>query len=125
MTDAPVLSGDHVRVVLERIEVLVACGLHAWERHPERPNRLWVDVEMFAAWSAGGDGYVDYDRVRRHVLGWQGQPHVDLLETLLKDLTDFIFLDEAVQACRVRIAKPDIFPETRAAGVELFRRRPA
>ena len=70
-------------------------------------------------------GYVDYDRVRNYILSWRDRPHVDLLETLIDDLTGFVFQDAAVTACRVRILKPDIFAETRGAGVEVFRRRPA
>lgn len=108
------------------------CGLHPWERHPERPNRLIIDVEMTSAWpvpTEAGDksplkGYVDYDRVRNYLLSWESRDHVDLLETLLNDLTDFIFEDLAVVACRVRILKPDIFAETSGAGVEVTRYRP-
>lgn len=104
---------------------MVACGLHPWERHPERPNRLSVDVEMFASWPlSSGSGYLDYDRVRDRILSWREKPHTDLLETLLIELTDFIFEDALVEACRVKVIKPDIFPEAAGAGVELFRRRP-
>lgn len=128
------VSGDRARALLAGVEVNVRCGLHAWERHPERPNRLKVDVEMHSAWpvptvAADGSplpGYVDYDRVRDFILAWRDRPdHVDLLETLLTELSDFVFEDAAVDACRVRIVKPDIFAETREVGVEIFRRRPA
>lgn len=101
------------------------CGLHPWERHPERPNRLKVDVDMYSDWPTGGSGFVDYDRVRDHILGWSSRPHTDLLETMLAELSDLVFEDPAVTACRIRIVKPDIFAETDAAGVEVFRLRPA
>ena len=123
---------DRARALLIGVQVDVRCGLHPWERHPERPNRLVIDVEMACEWpvptqDAEGlplPGYVDYDRVRDHILSWRDRPHVDLLETLIDGLTDFIFLDTAVTACRVRIVKPDIFAETAAAGVEVVRHRP-
>jgi dihydroneopterin aldolase len=127
-------SGDWSRALLDGVEVEVRCGLHPWERHPQRPNRLLVDVEMYSAWpvptqAADGfplPGYVDYDRVRDFILAWRDRPdHVELLETLLGELSDFVFEDAAVEACRVRIVKPDIFAATRAVGVEIFRRRPA
>lgn len=117
-------AGDGARAILRGVQVDVRCGLHPWERHPERPNRLSVDVDLHSDWPVGGAGYVDYDRVRARILGWAGREHVDLLETLLGELADFAFEDPAVTACRIRIVKPDIFAETRAAGVELFRRRP-
>lgn len=138
MTDPFVTDGsapsDWARALLTGLEVDVRCGLHPWERHPQRPNRLIVDVEMYSDWpvprqAADGvalAGFVDYDRVRDFILAWRDRPdHVDLLETLLTELSDFVFEDRAVQACRVRILKPDIFAEARGAGVEVFRRRPA
>lgn len=120
-------ASDYVRVVLSDVEVLVRIGLHPWERHPEKPQRLIVNVEMFASWPLPpqSGGYINYDVVRDHIAGWQGRDHVDLIETLLEDLVGVCFSLPAVAACRVRITKPDIFPEVAQAGVELFRRRPA
>lgn len=121
-------AGDHVRVLLSDVAVDVRIGLHPWERHPERPTRLIVNVEMFAAWplpQAGDEGgFIDYDRVRDHVASWRERDHVELLETLVEELIGVCFALPPVEACRVRITKPDIFPEAAAAGVEIFRRRP-
>ncbi len=121
-------AGDHVRVLLSDVAVDVRIGLHPWERHPERPTRLIVNVEMFAAWplpeSGPDSGFIDYDRVRDHISGWRGREHVELLETLVEELIGVCFNLPPVEACRVRITKPDIFPEAAAAGVEIFRRRP-
>ena len=69
---------------LEDVEVYVRCGLHPWERHPERPNRLLVSVAMHTTAHfdpATGAGYIDYDRVRDHLKTWAERPHIDLLET--------------------------------------------
>ena len=121
-------AGDHVRVLLSDVAVDVRIGLHPWERHPERPTRLIVNVEMFAAWplaESGPEGdFIDYDRVRDHINGWRGREHVELLETLVEELISVCFALPPVEACRVRITKPDIFPEAAGAGVEIFRRRP-
>jgi len=121
-------AGDHVRVLLSDVAVDVRIGLHPWERYPERPTRLIVNVEMFAAWplpKAGAEGdFIDYDRVRDHIAGWRERDHVELLETLVEELIGVCFALPPVQGCRVRITKPDIFPEAAAAGVEIFRRRP-
>ncbi|HEY3951021.1 dihydroneopterin aldolase [Phenylobacterium sp.] len=119
---------DYQAAILEDVEVRVRCGLHPWEQHPERPNRLLVSVEMFTAAAfdaSGARAYLDYDRVREEILRWPSLDHTPLLEDLLARLTDFVFRDPLVEATRVRIKKPDIFSETRAAGVEWFRRRPA
>lgn len=114
-----------MRVVLRDVAVDVRIGLHAWERHPERPQRLIVNVEMFADWPLKSGGYIDYDAVRSHILSWRDRPHVDLLETLAEDLIAACFERPEVAACRVRIEKPHVFPEAAGAGVEIFRRRVA
>ena len=98
----------------------VAVGLHPWERHPERPNRLSVDVEMFAT---PGKGIVDYDPVRDLVRGWAGRGHVEWLETLSEELLTQCFVDPRVMAARVRIMKQVIFAEAEGAGIEVFRTR--
>jgi dihydroneopterin aldolase len=120
---------SHVRVVLRDVEVLAAVGLHPWERHPERPARLIVNVEMFAATEgpvdgAGAGGIIDYDSIRASIAGWRERPHVDLLETLVEDLVRTCFAIAAVEACRVSVVKPDIFADAAAVGVEVFRVRP-
>jgi len=117
-------ASDHVRVVLSDVETLVRIGLHPWERHPEKPQRLIVNVEMFAPWPLkGGEGYINYDVVRDHILGWRDRDHVDLLETLIEELLGVCFSLPDVAAARVRITKPDVFAEVAQAGVEIFRRR--
>ncbi len=104
----------------------VAVGMHAWEKHAARPNRLSVDVEMFVpvgAVQASADGIVDYDPVRNLVRGWAGRPHVEFLETLADELMAEAFRDPRVAAARVRITKTQIFAEAAGAGIEMFRRR--
>ena len=108
------------------IETEVAIGLHPWERHPQRPNRLRVDVEMFVPatdLAATAAGIVDYDGVRDLVRGWRGRPHVEFLETLAEELLAECFRDGRVAAARVALTKTQIFPEAEGAGIEVFRRR--
>ena len=118
---------DHIRVVLKDVAVEVRVGLHPWERHPERPTRLLVTVEMFAHLSGGGagaGGVIDYDRVRNALKAWPSRPHTELLETLAEELAQLCFADPKVEACRVSLMKPDIFNEAVGAGIEIYRLRP-
>ena len=120
---------DYIRVVLRDVEVEAHVGLHPWERHPERPSRLLVSVEMFAHLARGRAGagekpVIDYDRVRKGLQGWSSRPHTPLLETLAEEVVGLCFGDAAVEACRVSILKPDIFNEAAGAGVEIYRMRP-
>ncbi len=109
------------------LELELAIGIHPWERHPERPNKLRVDVEMFvpaASVSATGDGIVDYDAVRNLTRAWRGRGHVEFLETLAEELLAECFRDSRVAAARVAITKTQIYPEAAGAGIEVFRPRP-
>ncbi|HXQ47405.1 MAG TPA: dihydroneopterin aldolase [Caulobacteraceae bacterium] len=122
-------ASDYIRVVLRDVEVETHVGLHPWERHPERPSRLLVTVEMFAhlarARAAHGETpFIDYDRVRNGLRGWSTRPHTPLLETLAEELVALCFADAAVEACRVSVVKPDIFNDAAGAGVEIYRVRP-
>ncbi|MBX6420266.1 MAG: dihydroneopterin aldolase [Nevskia sp.] len=123
--NGPPPDRDYLCARLERLEVEVAVGLHPWERHPERPTRLWVDVALYAddPSPAQEREIIDYDRVRDYVRRWENRPHTPLLETLAEALVAFCFEDARVDAVRVRLTKPDIFNEAEGAGIELFRRR--
>jgi dihydroneopterin aldolase len=121
-------AASYIRVVLRDIETEAHVGLHPWERHPERPTRLIVNVEMFAPLSRplsaeSADSIVDYDPVRQALKAWPSRPHTPLLETLLHELVELCFRNERVNACRVSIMKPDIFNEAAGAGVEVYQVR--
>jgi dihydroneopterin aldolase len=112
---------SHIRVMLRDVETEVSIGLHPWERHPERPSRVIVNVEMFAELpEAGSAEVIDYDPIRDRLRRWKTRPHTPLLETLIGELVDLCFENARVEACRVSVVKPDIFNEAAAAGVEAF-----
>ncbi len=112
---------SYVRAMLKDVQTEAQVGLHPWERHPERPTRLVVCVEMFAH----GAVFLDYDPVRAAIRAWPGRPHTDLLETLAEEIVSVCFANPLVEACRVSVMKPDIFNEAGAAGIEFYRLRPA
>jgi dihydroneopterin aldolase len=123
----PLPPQDYLCATLRRIEVEVKVGLHPWELHPEKPTRLWVEVDLYALnpprRPAALHQVIDYDRLRNYVRTWQHKPHTPLLETLAEELVEFGFEDHRVDAIRVSLLKPDIFNEVDGAGVELFRWR--
>jgi 7,8-dihydroneopterin aldolase/epimerase/oxygenase len=117
---------DHVRAVIVDAIVERRCGLHPWERHPERPNRLKITVEMFAGLPSGPMGagaFIDYDPVWDFLKTFPTLPHTDLLETVVDEIVAKCFANERVEACRVSVLKPDIFNEASGAGIEVFRTR--
>ena len=119
---------DWMRVSLIDVHLNVRCGVHPWERHEERPNRIIVNVDMFSSAKLIADRsaelpIINYDTVREGLLKWEAREHVDYLETLVEDAIRLCFEDPRVQACKVSIVKPDIFNEAGGAGVEMYRRR--
>ncbi|MCI4677594.1 dihydroneopterin aldolase [Rhodoblastus acidophilus] len=117
---------DHIVVRLDEVCVNVSCGLHPWERHPERPTRLMISVRLYApltARCAADQPIIDYDLVRDRIRALENEGHIDLVESVADRIVDSCFHDERVVACRLSIRKPDIYNETRGAGIDLFRTR--
>ncbi len=115
------------RVSLEGIAVEARVGVADWERHPDRRQRLLVDVEMTRPeWEAPRslDDCIDYDRVYAHVTSeWPNRPHTDLLETLVDELLELCLRDPKVAWCRVRVRKPDVYNGRAVPVVEAARER--
>ena len=119
-------QSDQVIVKLENVIVEAACRVHPWERHPERPNKLSIDVTLFARLSERRlreFGYINYDHIRDFLKQFPTRPHTELLETLVDEIVDKCFEDPRVDACRVSVMKLSIFNEVGAAGVEVYRTR--
>lgn len=116
------------RIVLRDVVTEVRLGLHPWERHPEKMQRVVVNVELFAHLGGpftgrGVEAVLNYDSIRDELRTWPQRPHTDLLETLIEHLIAVCFRDGRVEACRVSIIKPDIFNEAAGAGLEVYRLR--
>ncbi len=123
--------GDHgfdcIRLI--DVDVMVSCGLHPWEQHPQRPNRLRVNVHVYSRAGVVRDvppswgDFIDYDRIYCAIIAWEHRPHTPLLETLAEDLLATCFADPRVDAVRVCVIKPEIFSKAAGAGVEMYRLR--
>lgn len=107
-------------------EIEMKCGMHKWEQYPERPTRLLVTVKMFAGLAGGptsGQRFIDYDPLRAYLKSLEQGEHIAKLETIADGIAATCFADNQVDACSIRIEKPDIFNEAEAAGIEVFRSR--
>jgi dihydroneopterin aldolase len=118
----------YIRMMVRDFVTEVRVGIHAWERHPERPQRVVINMDLYAedpksAHREGLSSVVDYDYICGHLRTWPSKPQVDFIETLLEELVELSFRDARVKACRVSIMKPDIFNDAAGAGVEIYRVR--
>jgi dihydroneopterin aldolase len=110
------------RILLEGLEVQADIGFHDFE--VGMPQRLLVTVEIWlddldppagdrpeAAW--------DYDLLRREVLRIAGTRRYNLQETLAHAIYQRFAALRGVKALRVKSAKPDIYGDAQAVGVEI------
>src|SRR5579884_3527425 len=81
----------YVRMMIRDLVTEVRLGLHPWERHPEKPQRIVVNIDMYAAPAAGRArgkerAVVDYDPIREALRKWPGRRHTVYIETLVDEL---------------------------------------
>ena len=126
----PLLSGfvpDHLRVrsariLLESLEVQADIGFHEFE--VGAPQRLLVTVEIWLdelAPPADDDPARawDYDFLRMEVAEIAGLRRWNLQETLAHAIFERVASFRGIRAIRVRLSKPDVYPEAHGVGVEI------
>jgi dihydroneopterin aldolase len=131
MTDSPpILSGlvpDNLkvrsaRILLEDLAVQADIGFHEFEIGA--PQRLLVTVEIWledTALPAGDDPQRawNYDFLRTEVAEIAGARRYNLQETLAHAIFDRVAAFRGISALRVRLSKPDVYPDAHGVGVEI------
>lgn len=110
------------RILLDSLEVQADIGFHDFELG--KPQRVLLTVEIWledlmppaddepeAAW--------DYDLLRNEILRIAGERRYNLQETLVHAIYERFAAMRGVKALRVKSAKPDIYADARAVGVEI------
>ena len=116
------MPGSTIAIVLNGVDLNVQVGAHAWEKFPEHPSRLRVDLTLSFAYRAYHEihgGYVDYDPLRAFLKGLEQKPHVAKLETLARQILDACFAMTPAERIRLSLSKRDIFPEMDGVGLVL------
>lgn len=124
------LSGlvpDHLkvrsaRIVLELLEVKADIGFHEFE--VGSPQRLLVTIEIWLddlAPPANDDPERawNYDFLRTEVLEIAASRRWNLQETLAHAIFERIAAFRGTRALRLRMSKPDVYPEAHGVGVEI------
>jgi dihydroneopterin aldolase len=110
------------RIMLESLEVQVDIGFHEFEIGA--PQRLLVTVEIWLkdlgapldddparAWN--------YDFLRTEVEEIASARRYNLQETLAHAIFERVAAFHGIRALRVRLSKPDVYPEAHGVGVEI------
>ena len=110
------------RILLEGLEVTTDIGFHDFE--VGAPQRLLVTVEIWLEDStppAGDDPERawNYDFLRKEVEEIAGSRRFNLQETLAHAVFERLAAFRGVRALRVRMSKPDVYPDAHGVGVEI------
>ena len=112
------------RLFLQDYEVWINIGVHDFEKKGEQRVLINVDLYVRLADSTPTadklDEVLDYDFIRRSVMGRVARGHIHLQETLADDLLALMLAHPHVAAASVSTAKPDVYPDCAAVGVEVF-----
>jgi len=131
MTDTrPILEGlipdrlrpRSARIFLDSLEVMADIGFHEFEIGT--PQRLLVTVEIWLDHIPPADcddpaSAWDYDYLREQIEELASVRRYNLQESLAHALYDRFAAMRGVRALRVVTAKPDVYRDARAVGVEL------
>ena len=115
---------DCRRLFLRDYEVQINIGVHEFEKKGEQRVLINVDLFIPLALSTPKEDnlheVVDYDFIRNTIARRMAQGHIHLQETLCDDVARAMLVHPKVRAVRVSTAKPDVYPDCDAVGVEVF-----
>lgn len=110
------------RIMLESLEVQTDIGFHDFE--VGTPQRLLVTIEIWLDDATppaedDPDRAWNYDFLRREVEEIASSRRFNLQETLAHAVFERLAAFRGVRALRLRISKPDVYPEAHGVGVEI------
>lgn len=115
------------RIFVRGLLVQASIGVHPHEHEETQPVIINVELDMGDMPLPEQDRLnetLDYAIVAEKAEEIALEAHVQLVETLAGRIADWaLATDPRVQACAVRIAKPQALLKADAAGVEVIRRR--
>ncbi|MFO1197931.1 MAG: dihydroneopterin aldolase [Burkholderiaceae bacterium] len=118
---------DCRRIFLHDFALEVSIGFHDFEREARQRVLINVDVYVPLAESTARRDHVsevvDYDFIRHRITAWAGSRHFNLQETLLDGIVEICFAQPQVRAVHANTQKPDVYPDCRTVGIEVFRFR--
>lgn len=115
---------DCRRLFLSNYEMYINIGVHDFEKRGEQ--RVLINVDLFVPLIENTptndslEEVVDYDFMRQSIVERVSKGHIHLQETLCDDVAKIMLKHPRVRAVRVSTAKPDVYPDCDAVGVEIF-----
>lgn len=115
------------RIFVRGLQIQASIGVHPHEYEATQPVIIDIELDMGNMPTPKDDRLhetLDYGLVAEKAEEIALQSHVQLVETLADRIASWaLSADPRVEACAVRIAKPQALLKAEAAGVEVVRRR--
>ena len=119
---------DCRRLFMRDLRTEISIGFHAFERAARQAVLINIDVYVhFANSTSRADDVrdvLDYDEIRARAIELANSRHFNLQETLLDLIVAMALSYPGVRAVRASIEKPDVYPDCRSVGIEVFRVHP-
>ena len=116
---------DCRRLFLKDYEVYINIGVHDFEKRAEQRVifnvEIYVPLELNTPKQDRLEEVLDYDFIRKTIVERVKRGHIHLQETLCDEIVAAILEHPNVMAVRVSTAKPDVYPDCEAVGVEVFK----
>ena len=113
------------KLFLRQHEVLADIGVHEFKK--DAAQRVLIDVALYVPYAFSTPQrdqlaeVVDYDYVRDAVRELLAGRRFELQETLCDALAERLLAHPRVAAVELSTAKPDVYPDCAAVGVQVFR----
>ncbi|MEL0012982.1 MAG: dihydroneopterin aldolase [Bacteroidetes bacterium] len=111
------------KIFLRNLLVDVHMGVHENEQDRTQPIRINIVLYMCPDTVPSHDSITevfDYDQVHDGVLRLAQARHINLQETLVQEISDFVLTFEQILAVRVSTEKTDVYPDCEGVGYELI-----
>jgi len=118
---------DCRRIFLKDLSIEASIGFHDFEKLA--PQRVLISVDLFVpithSTSHRDDvaDVVDYDFIRHGIATIAKAKHFNLQETLVDEICGLCLSHPSVRGVRVESQKPDVYPDCRTVGLEVYRWR--
>jgi 7,8-dihydroneopterin aldolase/epimerase/oxygenase len=123
-----VTAGSHeaknYRIFVRDLEMIASVGVYEFEK--VRPQRIRVSIDLIVGPRAVDatdtvDTVLSYENIVKAIRAIVATGHFHLIETLAEKIAAECLNHYTVASAKVKIEKPDIFPDAATVGIEIER----
>lgn len=120
------ISATQDRIFLRGLEVECIVGFIEWERRIKQTVVIDFEIPVDCRRAAANDAVadtVDYKKVSKRIIGFVGESHYKLVETMAHRLALLLLEEFPIDWIRLSINKPGAIRGSRDVGVQIERSR--